>query len=601
MTRPAVGAIRPAGAGAGEVWPWLLVAGAALLAWASTSLWLGGKLAAAAGPATPGPRWSLLLPVTVARHGGLSVAWPGVSPAAIWLWSAAIFLLPLTILAVAAVVLWRRRPTRRRVLVRSLARPGDVTALRSPQVATRAIRLRPSLAQTKPSQVKASDRGVTLGRLLPGRTLLQSSWEDVLLAIFAPRSGKTTAVAVPAVLDAPGAVVATSNKPDLYLATHALRAEDTGQQVWVFDPQAIAHVRQEWWWNPLGGRMSMDDAERLAGSFVLAVTDEERREIWGPAARELLANLFLAAHYGRLSMLDAYTWLFDEHVEDPVRLLREHGETAAAASLDGTQGLNPETRSSVYFTARSATASLRDQQITRWVTPRPGLPQFDPAAFAASRQTLYLLSKGVRGGTTAASLVAALTNEVRVAAERAGEQRGGRLDPPMLLVLDEVANICRIADLPEQYSHLGSRSIVPIAILQSYAQGERVWGKAGMRELWGASTIKLIGSGADDADFAEDISRIIGDHEINTVSLHHGPGGANRSISTRRDRIIPAADLRALPKSQAVLLATGTKPALIELLPWYRSRRADRIETAAKTATGQLVQRAEPDHGRMPA
>jgi len=35
----------------------------------------------------------------------------------------------------------------------------------------------------------------------------------------------------------------------------------------------------------------------------------------------------------------------------------------------------------------------------------------------------------------------------------------------VLLVLDEVANICRIADLPQQYSHLGSRSIVPVAIL----------------------------------------------------------------------------------------------------------------------------------------
>jgi type IV secretory pathway TraG/TraD family ATPase VirD4 len=115
--------------------------------------------------------------------------------------------------------------------------------------------------------------------------------------------------------------------------------------------------------------------------------------------------------------------------------------------------------------------------------------EFDARAFAESRQTLYLLSKGIRGGTTAASLVAALTNEVRVAAERASECHSGRLDPPMLLVLDEVANICRIADLPEQYSHLGSRSIVPIAILQSYAQGERVWGRAGMRELWGAASI----------------------------------------------------------------------------------------------------------------
>lgn len=33
---------------------------------------------------------------------------------------------------------------------------------------------------------------------------------------------------------------------------------------------------------------------------------------------------------------------------------------------------------------------------------------------------------------------------------------------------DEAANICRISDLPELYSHLGSRGITPITILQSY-------------------------------------------------------------------------------------------------------------------------------------
>ena len=113
---------------------------------------------------------------------------------------------------------------------------------------------------------------------------MQSSWEDVILAVFAPRSGKTTAVAVPAVLDAPGAVVACSNKPDLYLATAALRAAATGRRVWTFDPQRIAHAGQGWWWNPLAGRLRLDDATRLAGAFVMAVADDEHREIWGPAA-----------------------------------------------------------------------------------------------------------------------------------------------------------------------------------------------------------------------------------------------------------------------------------------------------------------------------
>ena len=43
------------------------------------------------------------------------------------------------------------------------------------------------------------------------------------------------------------------------------------------------------------------------------------------------------------------------------------------------------------------------------------------------------------------------------AAERRAERMGGRLDPPLVVVLDEAANICRISDLPDLYSHLGSR------------------------------------------------------------------------------------------------------------------------------------------------
>src|SRR5450759_1461080 len=57
-------------------------------------------------------------------------------------------------------------------------------------------------------------------------------------------------------------------------------------------------------------------------------------------------------------------------------------------------------------------------------------------------------------------------------ADRPGDagRRAGRLDPPVLVLLDEPANICRIADLPQLYSHLDSRGIVVLTILQSYAQ-----------------------------------------------------------------------------------------------------------------------------------
>jgi len=181
---------------------------------------------------------------------------------------------------------------------------GDLVSVRAAQTA---IRLRPSLAGTRPKDVATGDRGVTVGRLPSGgRELVQAGWEYVVLALMAPWTGKTAALATPAVLDAPGAVLATSNKSDLYLQTASIREQATGERVWVFDPQAVVHARRSWFWNPLSGRFGYPDADRLAGAFVLIVDDEHNREIWGPAARGLVAGMMLAARSAGGTLRDVH-------------------------------------------------------------------------------------------------------------------------------------------------------------------------------------------------------------------------------------------------------------------------------------------------------
>jgi hypothetical protein len=54
--------------------------------------------------------------------------------------------------------------------------------------------------------------------------------------------------------------------------------------------------------------------------------------------------------------------------------------------------------------------------------------------------------------------VAAFADRVMVEATGPAERRGGRFDPPLLVVLDEAANICKIADLPRLYSHLAAEA-----------------------------------------------------------------------------------------------------------------------------------------------
>lgn len=588
---------------------WVIPAVGAAVLLVSGAIWLAGTLAAAhTGTAAAHPPFHVLLMVQALQEGTGSL-WPGTPPTLVWSFTAGLVLLTAGPL-VAVAIQWAARQPRADDPRRSLARPGDVAHLLLPQIAVTATRLRPTLAGRKPRDIPPADVGLALGRLQTSagsarsgkEPVLYSGWEDVVLAFMAPRSGKSTALAIPGVLSAPGAAIATSNKADVWAATAAIREEQTGQRVWTFDPQRIAFAPRTWWWDPLADLTSVEEAERLAGHFVLTVEDERSKDIWGPAAQELLAALLLAARSGGGTMHDVYDWLNDEANPVPVQTLREAGYRGIAASLAGTQGSPAETRGSVYFTARVAAKCLRNPQITAWITP-PDTPvltgpdgrgvrvaQFHPAQLPTSRQTLYLLSKD--GGGSAGPLVAALTDRVMRAATRAAEQAGGRLDPPMVVVLDEAANICRIADLPQLYSHLGSRGIIPLTILQSHAQGVGVWGQTGMRALLGAATVKLVGSGIDDASFAEDLSRLIGDHDVTTVSTSSGDGRASRSRSVRQQRILPAAAIRALPKGKALVWLTGTKVALVATLPWYDGPRADQITARVRTAEAELTARA---------
>lgn len=63
-------------------------------------------------------------------------------------------------------------------------------------------------------------------------------------------------------------------------------------------------------------------------------------------------------------------------------------------------------------------------------------------------------------------MMTALTVAITETAEECSQaQPGGRLPVSMLLALDEAANICRWSELPNLYSHFGSRGIVPITTL----------------------------------------------------------------------------------------------------------------------------------------
>jgi hypothetical protein len=152
--------------------------------------------------------------------------------------------------------------------------------------------------------------------------------------------------------------------------------------------------------------------------------------------------------------------------------------------------------------------------------------------------------------------------------------------------LDEAANICRWGDLPDLYSHFGSQLIEVTTYLQSYAQGEGVWGREGMRKLWSASNLRVIGPGVGEVGFLSDVSKLVGDVEQNRVATGYGHAGRNVSYSTEWRPILPVNDLGALPgpteegdfgRARMLVLAAGLLPALVRPVPWWETEHADAV------------------------
>jgi hypothetical protein len=588
--------VHPRGnAGGYPLAPWVIIGVLAAGIGLSWLAWAAGRLVAwISGTSERGPGYGNEF-ISALLAGDWETLWPSLSPATV----AAVFV---TLLAVTVVpgswawAWWRRRRPRAGDALPSLARAGDLVDLTPVQVAKRAQRLRPSLTGRKPRKLPAAETGVPVGKLVAAagpRPVLRSSWEDVILAVMAPRAGKTTALAIPPIVEAPGPVIATSNRSDVWAATCGARAREG--QVWLFDPQRITYTHQDLWWNPLRTVTNVEEATRLAEHFVQEIRSPGTGDVFWPlAAADLLTCLFLAAAHSGGTLTDVQAWLSDATSREPVTLLKTAGFPQAARSLLGRQNGAPETRDGVYETARTAARCLGDPDIMAWVTPPASgssLPELDTHRFPATSDTLYLLSK--EGAGAASPLVAALADQVFRSGVRHAEAAGGRIDPPLLAVLDEAANICKISDLPQLYSHLGGRGVVVITIIQNYAQGSGVWGERGMAALWSASTVKLIGAGMDDAKHAEDISRIIGEHDVATASMTRDAGGhSSWNTSVQRRRILDPGQVRALPRGQALLLATGAKPAMVELQPWYTGPGAARISAELATAIDTITRHA---------
>lgn len=498
---------------------------------------------------------------------------------------------------------------------RTMQRPGKIRIARA--VDNLADNQR--LLSDAPEQVRANP-GPLLGRAVVGDVALHVPAELGVTIAAGQRTGKTVAWAIPAVLSAWGPCLATSNKPDLY--RHTVYGREQVGRVWVCDLQAVTGTAVCGFWVNLFTQVtSLPAARKLAGFFVSGsagsaseIANAKTDAYFDGGAQELFALCTFAAACVDGDLHHVAEWLGRDQDPTPALILRHYGHDRPAARILECQSLYARQRDGLYDMARRFLNVLSDSGYAQMVTPPARktfqvsettakasdgrtssfgnniviangirievtdlpctheLPEFVPTEFVTSNDTLYPLS--MTGPDGATPLTAALVGQVLEAALTTARARAdGRLQTPLLCVLDEAANCARISELPSYYTYAAGCGIILMTILQVLEQAENLWGVNGWKTMQ-AQSIEVYGGSIAARDYLEHWSAMAGQHDVSDRSRTYTPQGIQRTLSWRAEPILDVAMLAALPKDRALVRLPGHGPVVVRKIPWWDSDHA---------------------------
>ena len=145
-----------------------------------------------------------------------------------------------------------------------------------------------------------------------------------------------------------------------------------------------------------------------------------------------------------------------------------------------------------------ALAFMADPDLAASVLPAPGTGFEHPRLPARRRAPLYMIAEAVSEDAPVAPLFAAMASEIHwIAAQMGQASASGRLDPPLLMGLDEVTQICPVP-LPSWLSDSGGKGIQVVAVVHGEAQLAERWGEHGRQVVLDTSSVKVFLPGITD-------------------------------------------------------------------------------------------------------
>lgn len=421
----------------------------------------------------------------------------------------------LLVLAVAAVTFLRRRGV-------SLPTPALGEVARAVSDSRLEPDLRPFVGKTR------------------GGRLRQVSAEDTIGVIGPPRSGKTAGILIPQAMQWAGPMISVSVREDILTAVGDQRlriARPGGGGIHVFDPaegsraglarlaggrmDALPFVR----WSPLEGCQDAATAKLRAEAMVWASvppgSGAVRHVHFERLASMILRNLFHAAALSGRSLEDVLVWIDSKDYTEPAALLDLSDSPERRVwgnELLGLRELAPEERGSAFSTAANALDAFKLSAVQR----NCSRTDLDLPGFLRSRSSLFVIA-GVAMQNALAPLFSAMLESVAFSIiDQLSREQGGRLDPPLLLQLDEVANIAPLPNLEKLMTLAGGSGICIGYASQNWQQLAARYGQDQMRSIWQSTKAQVVFGGVGDAEMLRSMSEMMGRKKVVKKTRNRG-------------------------------------------------------------------------------
>ena len=225
------------------------------------------------------------------------------------------------------------------------------------------------------------------------------------------------------------------------------------------------------------------------------------------AAHTLLRCWLHAAALDRRPFRHVLRWAQGTTRQEAVTILRTADPHLAApgwsGELQSVLGNATDVREAALDRVLSALDALAELHVLKACTPESASDALDVESFLRNRGTLYLAgradeSRVSRTARSAMPLLTALVEDIVEQARRiAVRSSSGRLDPPLLCVLDGIAAVAPFPGLPELMARGGPLGLDTVAVLRSPEQARARWGDRAIHSLWTSADARIVLGPAD--------------------------------------------------------------------------------------------------------